>query len=224
MYHRYFLSQLISLLTIKTRKLIGVNRVSMEESLKCLNIVANIKAQGKNDMWDILLATEDVSKSLAGNILTAKTDRLQTEYMATRKTKFTLYGVLLYITKDHLRFAKIKEVGDVLSVKSNAGISTGDFEIMVTLTRENFMDIPNVMTCVRPANLCCGWRPLSSLPVLCCCRTSFEILSWKQTGTRTPIIYKQRNNRSGENEKRTQGYQRMYRSGEEGIEGWNPKY
>lgn len=80
------------------------------------------------------MATEDVVKSLAGNILTAKPDRLQTEYRkATRKTKFTLYGVLLYITKDHLRFffAKIKEVSDVLSIKSKAGISTEDFEIKI---------------------------------------------------------------------------------------------
>lgn len=98
-------------------------------------------------MWDILLTTEDAVKSLAGNILTTKSVRLQTEYMGIRKT------VALYITADHLRFsfAKFGEVADVWFVKSKADIATGDFEIMATLSGKNFMDIPNVLICAgRP--------------------------------------------------------------------------
>lgn len=44
-------------------------------------------------------------------------------------------------------FAKSGQVADVSSVKSKAGNATTDFEIMVILTRNYFMDISNVLTC-----------------------------------------------------------------------------
>lgn len=99
--------------------------------------------------------TEDAVKALTGNILATKSVRLQTEYMGTRKTNITFDGVSLYIGEDHLGFffAKSREVAVVSSVKSKAGIATGDFEIMITLTRNNFMDITNILTC--------GGRPIS---------------------------------------------------------------
>lgn len=55
--------------------------------------------------------------------------RLQTEYMSITKTKVTFHGVPLYITENHLGFffAKFGEVAGVSSVKSKAGIATGDF-------------------------------------------------------------------------------------------------
>lgn len=66
---------------VKMRKLIGVNREIMEEALNSLNIGAKTLACCSKAMWDILLPIEEVAKSLAGNILTTKSVRLQTEYM-----------------------------------------------------------------------------------------------------------------------------------------------
>lgn len=65
---------------VKTRKLIGVNRLIMEEALKSLRIAAKILARRSNAMWHILLDTEDATKSLDGNITITKAVRLQTEY------------------------------------------------------------------------------------------------------------------------------------------------
>lgn len=61
----------ISLLTTddKTHKLIGANRKIMEEALKSQNIAAKILAPRSNPMWNILLPTEAVAKSLVRNIL-----------------------------------------------------------------------------------------------------------------------------------------------------------
>lgn len=96
-------------------------------------------------MWDVLLATEGVAKSLAVSILTTNSMRMQTKDMGTRKTKVTLYRVPLYISEDHLRyfFAKFHEVTVVSSIKSKTSI----IEIMLTLTRKKFMEILNVLLC-----------------------------------------------------------------------------
>lgn len=83
---------------VKTRKLIGVSRDLMEESLMSFNIGAKVLTHRSNDMWDLLLVTEEAVKSLTGNILTTKSVRLQTEYTGTQKTRITLHGVLMYIT------------------------------------------------------------------------------------------------------------------------------
>lgn len=115
-------------------------------------------------MWDKLLATEDVVSSLAGNILT-KSVWLQAEYMGSnkKKKKLTIYGVSFYNTEEQLRFF-VDKVADLTSVKSKTGITTGDFKIIVSLTRKNFMDIPNVLTFGgRPifSKSCLGKRPAS---------------------------------------------------------------
>lgn len=75
--------------------------------------------------------------------------RLQTEYMGCRKTKVALHGVSVYISKDHLSFffSKFGEVAEFSAVKGKTGIATGDIEILITVNRRNFMDIPNVLTC-----------------------------------------------------------------------------
>lgn len=60
------------------------------EAKKSLNIGSKVLVRRSNVMWDILL--QDVAKSLAGSILTAKSVRLQTEYMGTRKTRIRYTG------------------------------------------------------------------------------------------------------------------------------------
>lgn len=80
----------ISLLTldVKSRKLRGVIREVMEEAFKTLNIDPKVLAKRSHAMWDILLVTKSV--------------RLQTEYLDTRKSGITLYGVLLDISEDQV--------------------------------------------------------------------------------------------------------------------------
>lgn len=80
---------------IKSRNLIGVNKEAMKEPIKCLIIGAKVLAC--KCLWDILLVTEDALKVLAGNILTTKSVRLQTEYMGIRKTNVTFHEASLYI-------------------------------------------------------------------------------------------------------------------------------
>ncbi|CAE1242006.1 unnamed protein product [Acanthosepion pharaonis] len=87
-------------------------------------------------------------RRLAGSILSTKSVRLQTEYLGTRKTKVILHGGPLFISLDHLGFffSKFGEVASVSAVKSKAGIATEDVEVIVTVTRKNFVAIPNVLT------------------------------------------------------------------------------
>lgn len=91
----------ISLLTtdVKTKIFIDVNREMIEEVLKILNIAVKVSARRSNAMWDILLTTEE---ALAGNVLTTKCFRLQTENMGTKKTRIALHGLPMSITEDYL--------------------------------------------------------------------------------------------------------------------------
>lgn len=52
----------------------------MKEALKSLNITAKVLAKWSNAMWNILLASKEAAKELAGGILTTKSVRLHTEY------------------------------------------------------------------------------------------------------------------------------------------------
>lgn len=143
---------------IKSRKLIPINRAAMEEALKCLNIGAKVLARRSNAIWNVLVETENAAEPLI-----TKSVRLQMEYMGTRRTKVTLHREPLYITENHFGFffAKFREVVDISSVKSKVGIATGDFEVTVTLTKKNFMDIPNVLICgSRPIYVVEGCHPL----------------------------------------------------------------
>lgn len=51
----------------------------------------------------------------------------------------------MYISEDHLGafIVKYLHVEEVSAVKSQAGIATSDFEIMVTMTRKTFNEVPN---------------------------------------------------------------------------------
>lgn len=64
-------ARIISLLTsdVKSWKLIGVSRETMEEILKSLNIALKVLARRSSAIWDILLATEQEAKQLAGSVL-----------------------------------------------------------------------------------------------------------------------------------------------------------
>lgn len=81
-------ARIICLLTsdIKSWKLIGVSRETLEEALKSLNIAPKVLARRSNTMWNILLATEQEAKQLAGSVLLTAVIQLQMEYMGTQWT------------------------------------------------------------------------------------------------------------------------------------------
>lgn len=97
----------------------------MEEALKSLNIGAKVLFRCSIEMCGIVLQKVEAAKSLAGDILTTKSGRIQTEYIGRRKTKVTLHGVPLFISENHLRFffSRFGEEADVLAVKDKAGMS-----------------------------------------------------------------------------------------------------
>lgn len=100
-------------------------------------------------IWNILLATEEEARQLAGSIIMAKVVRLQTEYIATQKITVTVYGVPADITEDLLGsfFAKYGQVGDVSPIINKVGIATTNFVLQVTMSPKNFMDIPDILIC-----------------------------------------------------------------------------
>lgn len=132
-------AKIISLLTtdVKSHRLIGVSTESMEEALKSLKIMRS------NAMWDHLLSSEQEANQLTGNVLLASSLRFQTEYIGTRRTNITVYGVPVDITEGGIGafFAKYGPVDDVSVVKSKSGIATGDMVLQVVLTRQTFLDI-----------------------------------------------------------------------------------
>lgn len=139
----------------------------MEKTLDSLNIRAKGLARRRtfnNAIWDILLQTENVAKSLVGSILMKKTVRLQTTYMGVRKVKVTLLGVDIYIYEDHLLFlSQFGDVSNVALIKRKTGIATGDVEVMITVNRKNFISISNV-SLQRTLYLHCSRRePISLL-------------------------------------------------------------
>lgn len=88
-----------------------VSREAMEEALKSLQIQPKVLAHQSNTMWDVLLANKGQPKNLAGSILTTKSVCLQTEYMGTQKTSFTLLSMPMDVTEEWLQsfsFALVK--------------------------------------------------------------------------------------------------------------------
>lgn len=132
-------SRIISLLTanVKSQKLIGVSRGSMEGALKSINVAPNVLARRSNAMWDILLGTEQEAKQLTGCVLLTTSITPQTEYMDTRWTKITVHRVPVNICEDRMRafFSKFRQMEEVNASISKTGITTGHMVLQVTLTR-----------------------------------------------------------------------------------------
>lgn len=86
---------------------------------------------------------------MAGSILTRKNVRLQTENMAIRGTKVTVLGMPVDICEDRIEafFSKYGDVEGVNASISKSGIATGDIVLQVTLTRQAFGEIPNILMC-----------------------------------------------------------------------------
>lgn len=62
--------------------------------MKDMKSVQKLLAKRSYAMWDILMATEEEARQLAGSIIKAKAVRLRTNYMGTRKIRVTLHGCL----------------------------------------------------------------------------------------------------------------------------------
>lgn len=94
-------------------------------------------------MWHV-----KIQKILAGSLLIKKPVRLQTEYMGIRKTRVTLHGVFMNLTEEQLGilFSKFGEVGMSQTQLQNC-IATGDYVLQITISRKNFMAIPDIISC-----------------------------------------------------------------------------
>lgn len=131
----------------------------MEEVFKSLNIAAKILARRTNEIWDILLGTEQEAKQLARSVLSDTSIRLQTKYMGTRGTKLTVHGVPADICEEpmgafFLNFGRVDEVNVPIN---KFGITTGDMVLQVTLTRKAFWEISNILMC-RERRMLSWWR------------------------------------------------------------------
>lgn len=71
--------------------------------------------------------------------------------MGTWRTRITLHGVPMDFTEEQLGvfFFRYGQGEDVLAASSKAGITTGDYVLQITMTRKNFMDIPDIISCRR---------------------------------------------------------------------------
>lgn len=135
------------LLTNKvTHWLIDVSRDTKEEALKSLQIIPKLLARWSNTIWDILMVNEEKAKKLVGSILTTKSIRLQTEYMGTQTTMIPLYIVPMDLREEQLEVF-FGQVRDISAAARKTGIVTGNYILQVTMTRKNFLDISNILSC-----------------------------------------------------------------------------
>lgn len=128
---------------------IAVRRKAMEEALKVLNIWTNVLGRKSNDMWNILLETGEAPKTFSRGILTSKTLRFQTEHMGTQKnTDYFTWGAYVYHWQPFgAYFSSYRLLKWVYSIKSKSGITTSDVEVLETLIRPKFNEVPNIITC-----------------------------------------------------------------------------
>lgn len=61
--------------------------------------------------------------------------------------KITTHGVPVDEDRLGAFFAQYGPVEEVPAIMSKAGIATGDFVLYITLTRQSFQDIPNILKC-----------------------------------------------------------------------------
>lgn len=175
-------TRIIFLLTtdIKSWKLIGVNMETMEETLKILSIAPIILPKTSNAVWDILLATKQEAKQLAGSILTAKSMRLQMEYMSTQRTRIIVHGVPIDICEECMGaggfFSSYGQVEEVTFITSKSGITTGN--INITLTHQAFGNIPNILMC---------WKKWMLVVVEDTDPTAGGVMHWGTCPRRSPL-------------------------------------
>lgn len=122
-------SRKISLITtdVKTRKLIGVSRKTLEEALRSLNIATNVLAKWNKSMWFILLASEEAAK-LAWSVL-------------AKKATHRLYG-----NPQNQDDASRGDHGCLREpLQSSARRSLPLKNLTLIVTRRNFVDIPDTL-------------------------------------------------------------------------------
>lgn len=78
-------------------------------------------------------------------------------------------------------FSKFEKVADVSTVKNKTGIITGDIEVMLTVDRKKFMQIPNILT----SGSCHIYMVIERRRPLCWVCETARRLSKAYTGKRT---------------------------------------
>ena len=87
---------------LKTRRLAGIKKETLEEQLKAAGIPARYFCRRSFTTWDVLLLSEDLAKKLAGSNITSKYYRLQLEYKGHRKIRVTMCNVPIQLNGDVL--------------------------------------------------------------------------------------------------------------------------
>lgn len=157
----------------------------MEEGMKALNIAAKVLAWRSNAMWSILLAIGEAAKALAGNVLTTKSLRLLSVYIGTRKTRCPRAS--LRTIGGGGFFFEYGPAEEISTVRSKSGIATRDVELMVTLTRNRFNEVPKVITC-GGQNICVVVRGAMPSFVFAVPRVTLRNCARKKSGTAVSTI------------------------------------
>lgn len=120
----------------------------MKETLKSLQILAKVLARSSNAMWDILLTNEEEAKRLAGIVLTTRSVRLQTDYMGLQKIRMILQGVPMNLTEERLGTSPSSARSRMSPpLKPKTGIATEEYVLQGVMSRKDFNDILNILTC-----------------------------------------------------------------------------
>ena len=75
---------------IKTRRLAGIRKETLEELLRAAGIPAKYFCKRSFATWDVLLPSEELAVKLASKTITSKHFQLQPEYMGRRRIKVTV--------------------------------------------------------------------------------------------------------------------------------------
>ena len=129
---------------LKTRRLSGIKKATFEKLLRAAGIPARYFCRRSFATWDVLLATEDLAKKLAGSNISSKYNRLQPEYKGHRKIRVTVCNVPIQLNGDVLA-AYLSEYGDIEEIttsKSSSGTAHGDYVVTMSLDRKGFQAIP----------------------------------------------------------------------------------
>ena len=124
---------------LRTRRLADLKRELFEDVLKTAGIPGKYLYRRSFATWDVLLASEDIAKKPATDIITTKYFRLQSEYQGQRRIKVTVCNVSMQLNGDVIA-AYLSSYGGV----EDYTLITSAFTII--LDREGFNSIPHIIS------------------------------------------------------------------------------
>ena len=122
---------------IKTKRLAGLKKETFEDLLKTANIPGKYFCRRSFAIWDVLLPSEEVAKSLADGNITTRCFRLKPEYRGKRRIRVTVCNVSMQLSGDVLAayLSIYGGVEQVTQVTSTRGTAYGDYVFVMCLDR-----------------------------------------------------------------------------------------